>query len=325
MALVVIVTDRHKRYKVKVSKNPFLIGRSSRTNLQVSDELVSGQHLSLALESDRVIIKDLDSTNGTLINNTKLNEAALMLGDIVFIGKIKLHLDPRSMTTEEKKAHTKPTKNTTQVSFIDLPSLTNADDNLKVIKKTGKIKDNNAFEERSIVVDFDNPENSYQVKNKSQILKEVSQTVHNSEEVKERDDSYPDIDIQTSAEFTRVENESQSKISSTNLMSNSKNELSLQKKGSSSSQYKEKTAIKNTNIASITKDKTSLKNIDEIIKSSTQLKEEEAGSSSTANLESHPKINKTHSKGTRKKQSKNKNKDHTGLLNNLISKIKNFF
>ena len=327
MALVVIVTDGQKRYKVKASKNPFLIGRSSRTNLKLSDQLISGQHLSITLESDRVVIKDLDSTNGTLINNTKLSEAALMLGDIVYIGKIKLHLDPRSMTPEEKKAHTKPSKNTTQVSFVNLPSLTNAGDDLEMIKQIDSPEEDHAFEERSIVVDFDNPENSYQVKNKSQILKEISQKAHDSEEVKERDDSYPDIDIQTSAEFTRIENESRAKVSTTSLLRNSKSQLSLQKKGSTSNQRKEKTTIKDTNLASKNKDKTSLKNIDEILNNSTEQEEKEADSSSTTNSERSPIKNKNRSKGKGKKQSRNKkkNKDRHNLLDTLVSKVKNLF
>jgi predicted component of type VI protein secretion system len=68
------------------------IGRSSRNDISVSDRIVSKRHAVVVRGRDRLIVKDLDSHNGTYLNNEKIDKAVLSSGDRVRIGGVILRL-----------------------------------------------------------------------------------------------------------------------------------------------------------------------------------------------------------------------------------------
>lgn len=64
------------------------IGKSSANDFVVSDDTVSRQHAVLTiLDSGEVIIKDLNSLNGTFVDGKRISEAKLLPGQVVSIGK----------------------------------------------------------------------------------------------------------------------------------------------------------------------------------------------------------------------------------------------
>ena len=70
----------------KLSKDETVIGRGSQADIQVIDEGISRKHAALRLEGDRVVIRDLGSTNGTFVNGEKIDSHALRDGDKIQVG-----------------------------------------------------------------------------------------------------------------------------------------------------------------------------------------------------------------------------------------------
>jgi len=56
----------------RIQSFPFVIGRSSSCNLQLTTSGVSGRHAEIVLVDDRIQLRDLNSTNGTFMNGKRL-------------------------------------------------------------------------------------------------------------------------------------------------------------------------------------------------------------------------------------------------------------
>jgi pSer/pThr/pTyr-binding forkhead associated (FHA) protein len=66
------------------------IGRSPGAEFIVDAALVSRLHCQLTATTDRLQVKDLDSTNGTFVNGKRVQDADLHEGDILSIGRVDL-------------------------------------------------------------------------------------------------------------------------------------------------------------------------------------------------------------------------------------------
>ncbi len=63
------------------------IGRSTEADVRIDDRYASGLHARIFTRDGRTIVEDMNSTNGTLLNDATLNgEAELLDGDVVRIG-----------------------------------------------------------------------------------------------------------------------------------------------------------------------------------------------------------------------------------------------
>lgn len=70
-----------------------LVGRGEACQIVVRDALVSRRHARLFLERGRLFIEDLDSANGTFVNQARLHgRAQLFPGDHVFVGTAELEI-----------------------------------------------------------------------------------------------------------------------------------------------------------------------------------------------------------------------------------------
>jgi hypothetical protein len=71
-----------------VTDNPLTIGRDPAQALAIIQEaIVSKLHCSIFYRDGQIFIKDLNSTNGTYVNDEKVSERELQDNDIVFLGK----------------------------------------------------------------------------------------------------------------------------------------------------------------------------------------------------------------------------------------------
>jgi diguanylate cyclase (GGDEF)-like protein len=86
-ALVVICGPELGR-KYDLRTFPVVIGRATSADVQVDQESISRQHAELRSEGDQVILADLGSTNGTFVNDERV-ETPYMLknGDLLKIGR----------------------------------------------------------------------------------------------------------------------------------------------------------------------------------------------------------------------------------------------
>jgi ABC transport system ATP-binding/permease protein len=66
------------------------VGRTARADFIVDAALISRIHCRLtATASDQLIVEDLGSTNGTLVNGTKVDRVVLKPGDRLTVGRVE--------------------------------------------------------------------------------------------------------------------------------------------------------------------------------------------------------------------------------------------
>lgn len=73
----------------KIAKSVTNIGRGVEADIQIDDTSVSRLHCAIVLGSE-VLIRDLGSTNGTVVDGTRASESVLRDGSIIKIGNITL-------------------------------------------------------------------------------------------------------------------------------------------------------------------------------------------------------------------------------------------
>lgn len=73
-----------------VGESIIRIGRKAGNDIVLTDEKTSGVHCEILPEGDRLVLKDLGSTNGTFLDGKRLNELVLTPGDVVTIGRTKV-------------------------------------------------------------------------------------------------------------------------------------------------------------------------------------------------------------------------------------------
>jgi FHA domain/Domain of unknown function (DUF1707) len=71
---------------------PTVLGRSRACDVVLADDSVSRRHAMLVREGDRVVLTDLGSTNGTLVNGRWVTQAEVRPGDQVRLGGLDLVL-----------------------------------------------------------------------------------------------------------------------------------------------------------------------------------------------------------------------------------------
>ena len=77
--------DRGKVYTDLVP--PLTIGREEGNDIQLNDERVSRCHFKLQRDNDRLVLTDLDSTNGTKVNGVECQLKILRHGDLISVGR----------------------------------------------------------------------------------------------------------------------------------------------------------------------------------------------------------------------------------------------
>ena len=66
---------------------PISIGRSRVNEIRLDDTTISGQHCRIIPENGKHVLYDLNSTNGTFLNDKKVNRSILKEGDTIRIGE----------------------------------------------------------------------------------------------------------------------------------------------------------------------------------------------------------------------------------------------
>jgi pSer/pThr/pTyr-binding forkhead associated (FHA) protein len=65
------------------------VGRAPRADFVVDAPLVSRLHCRLTLQDDGVLVEDLDSTNGTFVNGSRVRKGLLASGDLLRVGRME--------------------------------------------------------------------------------------------------------------------------------------------------------------------------------------------------------------------------------------------
>jgi EAL domain-containing protein (putative c-di-GMP-specific phosphodiesterase class I) len=89
-----------QQQQIPVTPFPFVIGRRPGSSLQINSRAVSGTHAILHVEGEELWIQDLQSTNGTYINGTRIRDKQLLNeGDLVQLADVVFRLRRSQQTT----------------------------------------------------------------------------------------------------------------------------------------------------------------------------------------------------------------------------------
>ena len=91
---------------------PITIGREEGNAIQLNDERISRFHVKIQEDQDKIVLTDLESTNGTRVNGEETQLRILRFGDIVHVGRSVLLYGTRdqiSSRLDELKANGIPT------------------------------------------------------------------------------------------------------------------------------------------------------------------------------------------------------------------------
>jgi hypothetical protein len=69
------------------------VGRVEDNDFQITDGSVSSHHAEIILRGNDIVIKDLNSTNGSFIGGEKISETVLKAGQILRLGQVELRID----------------------------------------------------------------------------------------------------------------------------------------------------------------------------------------------------------------------------------------
>jgi hypothetical protein len=79
------------------------IGRLEDNTFQIVEASVSSHHCEVLLRGSEVVVRDLNSTNGTYISGEKVTESALKPGQILRLGQIEMRLEADAAGAPPKK------------------------------------------------------------------------------------------------------------------------------------------------------------------------------------------------------------------------------
>jgi hypothetical protein len=75
-------------------RGPVIIGRSPGADIVIADEFVSAKHARIAPTGAGAVVEDLGSTNGTLLNGSRVSApSSARAGDVIDIGDVRLKLE----------------------------------------------------------------------------------------------------------------------------------------------------------------------------------------------------------------------------------------
>lgn len=81
--------------EVVIGGNAIVIGRSKDCDVPLADGNVSRRHAELGRSEEGFVLRDLDSTNGTMVNGRRIRSATIGAGDEITIGMSTLRIEQR--------------------------------------------------------------------------------------------------------------------------------------------------------------------------------------------------------------------------------------
>ena len=90
--------DRGKKYENLPT--PITIGREEGNAVQLNDERISRFHIKIQEDQDRLVLTDLESTNGTRVNGEQTQLRILRYGDVIALGRSVLRYGTREQIAQ---------------------------------------------------------------------------------------------------------------------------------------------------------------------------------------------------------------------------------
>jgi len=118
MAKLSLMFEKKLMKEVPIGNRPITIGRAPDNDISVDNPAVSNHHAKVYYEGARLVVEDLDSLNGTFVNDLRVERAMLHDGDSIWIGKHHIKVDAtadKTITWEGGRKAAAPQINETMV------------------------------------------------------------------------------------------------------------------------------------------------------------------------------------------------------------------
>ncbi|WP_419655552.1 putative diguanylate phosphodiesterase modulated with FHA domain [Desulfosarcina variabilis str. Montpellier] len=117
------LSNSDREWMINIASVPFIIGRADDSNLKLADQRISRYHSEIRISGDFLWIRDLKSTNGTFVNQNKIEQAQLLEpNDILSIGKYKFRIQSISSSSPDTDSETICETLSEQLTDLDLSS-----------------------------------------------------------------------------------------------------------------------------------------------------------------------------------------------------------
>ena len=113
--------NRGARYDLAVHEGAISIGRESGNFVQLDDNEVSRRHAEIRRIEGRFVVGDLKSSNGTFVNNRKVERAELSSGDQIQIGRTVM-------------VYSKDHDDERTIGLVDIVAPTNGADGSRIVR-----------------------------------------------------------------------------------------------------------------------------------------------------------------------------------------------
>lgn len=104
MAELIIFSGKMKGQRLILPDREVIVGRDESCHMRIASSLISRRHCSLKGTAKGVLVRDLESQNGTYVNDVAIEEPFLMKpGDVLRIGAALFQV-PRLRPSQQKEA-----------------------------------------------------------------------------------------------------------------------------------------------------------------------------------------------------------------------------
>ena len=112
MATLHILTEGFTKNIFELKPGDNTVGRAEDNSIHIPDTSVSSYHAQFTVTDGQVTFKDLDSTNGSFINDTAITEVVLAPGVQFRLGSVEMQISPPEPTESDTK------KGTTKIQVL---------------------------------------------------------------------------------------------------------------------------------------------------------------------------------------------------------------
>ena len=119
MEKLVVLTAGLTDRSIELQTERTTIGRVEDNTFQIAEGSVSSHHCEVLLRGSDVVIKDLNSTNGTFINGDKITEAVLRPGQTLRLGSIDLKLEGEGVAGKKQLDQTRQIPRGVQLNQLE--------------------------------------------------------------------------------------------------------------------------------------------------------------------------------------------------------------
>ncbi len=98
-----------------------VIGRGEDSNLCIPLMIVSRKHCQINIEQNKLSIRNLGSSNGTIVNGKRIEESVINSGDLIQIGPVSFAVQVDGVPTKDSAifAPTKRISNSDDISELN--------------------------------------------------------------------------------------------------------------------------------------------------------------------------------------------------------------